>query len=172
MSAVALPRMGLGRWQITGDGANWEVRYALVAAYRHIDTARLYGNEEQIGRHPRRRYWPRRPLPHHQIRAARARRGTEALIEGLRRLGVDGVDLSLMPFPQGCGRQPAGLGGFLAAADQGRAAAVGASNHCVEQLDALTAASCRPPAVNQIRFNPALYDAELVAAHRHRGVIL
>jgi 2,5-diketo-D-gluconate reductase A len=25
---------------------------------------------------------------------------------------------------------------------------------------------------NQLRFNPALYDAELVAAHRHRGVIL
>jgi 2,5-diketo-D-gluconate reductase A len=50
MSAVPLPRMGLGTWQITGDGANRAVRYALDAACRHIDTARLYGNEEQIGR--------------------------------------------------------------------------------------------------------------------------
>ena len=66
---------------------------------RNIDTARLYGNEEQIGRAIRGGGVDRDALFLTTKYAQRAPGGeTEALTESLRRLGVDGVDLWLMLF--------------------------------------------------------------------------
>jgi diketogulonate reductase-like aldo/keto reductase len=48
---VAIPKIGFGTWQIP-DGADAydAVATALQAGYRHIDTARAYGNEASVGR--------------------------------------------------------------------------------------------------------------------------
>jgi 2,5-diketo-D-gluconate reductase A len=46
------------------------------------------------------------------------------------------------------------------------------SNYDPAQIDELIAATGVTPAVNQIRWSPALYDAALVAEHRERGVTL
>jgi diketogulonate reductase-like aldo/keto reductase len=61
---------------------------------------------------------------------------------------------------------------FLTAREEGRARAVGVSNYGLEDLDELIAATGERPAVNQIRWGPKLYDAELVAGHRERGVVV
>jgi 2,5-diketo-D-gluconate reductase A len=47
---VQLPTIGFGTWQITGSSAYESTRAALDVGYRHIDTATMYGNEEEIGR--------------------------------------------------------------------------------------------------------------------------
>ena len=46
-----LPLLGLGLWQVP-DGPDCvnAVRWALDAGYRHIDTATMYGNEDEVGR--------------------------------------------------------------------------------------------------------------------------
>ena len=51
---VEIPCVGFGTWQ-TPDGeiAENSVREAILAGYRHIDTAAVYGNEASVGRHPR-----------------------------------------------------------------------------------------------------------------------
>ena len=46
---ISLPRLGLGTFRMQGDGCRAAVESALVLGYRHIDTAVMYGNEEQIG---------------------------------------------------------------------------------------------------------------------------
>lgn len=48
---VRMPLLGLGVWDMD-SGAETEnaVRWALEAGYRHVDTARLYGNEQSVGR--------------------------------------------------------------------------------------------------------------------------
>jgi len=46
---VALPRIGLGTFRLTGRAATAIVERALAEGYRHIDTARMYGNEAEIG---------------------------------------------------------------------------------------------------------------------------
>ncbi|MEK8227955.1 aldo/keto reductase [Oerskovia sp. M15] len=42
--------LGLGTWQSEGDDCYRAVRHALDVGYRHIDTATMYGNEDQVGR--------------------------------------------------------------------------------------------------------------------------
>lgn len=38
-----IPRLGLGTWQLRGDGCERTVREALELGYRHIDTATCTG---------------------------------------------------------------------------------------------------------------------------------
>ena len=70
-----LPALGLGTWALNGRECFAAVKEALDLGYRHIDTAQIYGNEEEIGaRHPRQRPAARRDFPHHQDRAEQSAR--------------------------------------------------------------------------------------------------
>ena len=44
-----IPRLGLGTRQNTGEACVKTVRTALELGYRHVDTARVYGNEREGG---------------------------------------------------------------------------------------------------------------------------
>ena len=52
------------------------------------------------------------------------------------------------------------------------ARAIGVSNYSPAQIDELIAATGVAPAINQIPWSPADYDADLLAAHREREVVL
>ena len=102
IQGTEIPRLGFGTWQITGKDATEGVRDALEIGYRHIDTARAYENEAEVGagdRGERRR--PRRHLAHHQDLA----RGLRAREAQARRRGLaaqartDYVDLLLLHWP-------------------------------------------------------------------------
>ena len=47
---VEIPTVGFGVWQVPEDEVGPAVLTALEAGYRHIDTARIYGNEAGVGR--------------------------------------------------------------------------------------------------------------------------
>lgn len=50
-NGVRIPRIGLGTWQIPEGPAAYDATLcALRSGYRHIDTARAYGNEASVGR--------------------------------------------------------------------------------------------------------------------------
>src|SRR3954469_23641052 len=44
-----IPVVALGTWQLNGDACVKLVSEALRLGYRHIDTARMYGNEVEVG---------------------------------------------------------------------------------------------------------------------------
>lgn len=48
-SGVDIPILGFGTWQLEPEDARRMVAAALRIGYRHIDTARIYGNEEAVG---------------------------------------------------------------------------------------------------------------------------
>jgi len=50
VQGVEIPKLGFGTWEITGPDATEAVSDALELGYRHIDTARAYGNEAEVGR--------------------------------------------------------------------------------------------------------------------------
>lgn len=50
IQGVSVPRLGFGTWQITGRACVDAVRDALEIGYRHLDTARVYENEREVGR--------------------------------------------------------------------------------------------------------------------------
>ena len=47
---VEMPMIGFGTWQLRGRAGRQAVLTALQAGYRHIDTATMYANEDEVGR--------------------------------------------------------------------------------------------------------------------------
>jgi diketogulonate reductase-like aldo/keto reductase len=163
----------LGTWQARGRDAVDAVRDALGAGYRHVDTATMYGNEREVGQAiaasdvPRDEVFVTTKLP--QGNAGRER---QTLEESLAALGVDYVDLWLIHWPPGGRARPDVWERLLELQAQGRARDVGVSNYSLAQIDELERATGRLPAVNQIEWSPALFDADVLEGHRRRGVQL
>jgi 2,5-diketo-D-gluconate reductase A len=170
---VSMPMIGFGTWQLQGQLAYEATRHALQIGYRHIDTATMYRNEQQVGRAladsgvDRSDVFVTTKLP-----PGNAGRTRATIEESLKGLGTDYVDLWLVHWPPR-GRILVPLWrDFLAARDDGLTRAVGVSNYGIRQIDELTETTGEHPAVNQIPWSPSRYDAGLLAAHDERGVAL
>ena len=46
---VSIPRLGFGTFRMPGGGCQPVVESALALGYRHLDTAEMYANEEEVG---------------------------------------------------------------------------------------------------------------------------
>jgi 2,5-diketo-D-gluconate reductase A len=170
---VDIPLVGLGTWQASGRAAYDAVRTALDVGYRHVDTATMYRNEADVGRAIRESGVPRDEVfVTTKLPSERADRPRETLDASLRDLGLDRVDLWLIHWPPGDRARPDVWEAFVAARDDGLARAIGVSNYSPRQIDELVRATDVMPALNQIRWSPALYDDETVQAHAERGVVL
>lgn len=96
--------MGLGTWQSPEDECFNAVYTALSAGYRHIDTARVYQNEEAVGRAIA-KYLKDFDISRDEIFITTKLWCTEvenpkkALQNSLKRLGLEYVDLYLMHWP-------------------------------------------------------------------------
>lgn len=169
---ATMPLLGLGTWQAQGQRGYEAVRFALQAGYRHLDTATMYRNETEIGRAVRDSGVPRQEIfITTKLPPGRAGLVRQTILQSLRELRTDHVDLWLVHWPPG-GARPEVWRQFLAVRDEGLARAVGVSNYSVAQIDELIAATGEAPAVNQIPWGPAHFDPALVAAHRDRGVVV
>jgi diketogulonate reductase-like aldo/keto reductase len=168
-----MPLLGFGTWQLRGRAGYEAVRQALTAGYRHLDTATIYRNEAEVGRALRESGIPRADvfvttkLPPEYAGAER-----RTLSQSLANLGVEYVDLWLIHWPTSGQARTDIWKQFPPLRDEGLARAVGVSNYSIAQLDELTEATGETPAVNQIPWSPSLYDPDVLAAHRERGVVV
>ncbi len=55
LNGRSMPALGLGTWDLHGSTCVSAVQRALKLGYRHIDTAEMYGNEEEIAKGKNRR---------------------------------------------------------------------------------------------------------------------
>jgi 2,5-diketo-D-gluconate reductase A len=172
-SGGEIPVIGLGTWQMTGQDCVEAVRTALRSDYRHIDTATMYRNETEIGAAladsgvPRDEVFLTTKLPPQRAGQPRA-----TLEQSLRALGTDHVDLWLIHWPVGGDGDPALWAEFIKARDDGLTRHIGVSNFSPRAIDVLTRTGGEAPVLNQIPFGPADWDADLVAAHAERGVVV
>jgi 2,5-diketo-D-gluconate reductase A len=168
-----MPLLGLGTWQARGRSAVDAVGLALEAGYRHVDTATVYGNEREVGKAiaasavPRGEIFVTTKLPQSHTGRERA-----TLEESLVALGLGHVDLWLIHWPPGGCARPDVWERLLELQARGLARDVGVSNYSLRQIDELEQATGRFPAVNQIEWSPALFDRDVLSAHRCRGVQL
>jgi 2,5-diketo-D-gluconate reductase A len=166
-----MPLIGFGTWKLRGHQAHQVVLTALETGYRHLDTATMYGNEDEVGKALRDSGLPREDVfVTTKIRAADAGRVRQVLNASLRGLAVDYLDLWLIHWPPLVGQGRQLWNEMLAAQSEGLIRDVGVSNYKLSAIDDLIKSSGKAPAVNQIPWSPSRYDAALLAGHAERGI--
>jgi diketogulonate reductase-like aldo/keto reductase len=168
---VTMPMVGFGTWQLQGQQGYQAIRHALQVGYRHIDTATMYRNEDQVGRAMADSGLDRSDIfVTTKLQPGNAGRARAILAESLRALGTGYVDLWLVHWPPRGQASPRLWREFLAVRDEGLCRAVGVSNYSVTEIDDLIEATGERPAVNQIPWSLPQYDPALLAALAQRGV--
>jgi 2,5-diketo-D-gluconate reductase A len=168
---VAMPMVGFGTWQLQGQQAYQAIRHALQVGYRHIDTATMYRNEDQVGRAIADSGLDRSDIfITTKLQPGNAGRARAIIAESLRALGTDYVDLWLVHWRPRGQASPRLWREFLEISGEGLCRAVGVSNYSVAEIDELIKATGERPAVNQIPWSLPQYDPALLAAHAQRGV--
>ena len=139
---VAMPMVGFGTWQLQGQMAYEATRHALQVGYRHIDTATMYRNEEQIGRAIADSGLDRADLfVTTKLPPGNAGRVPATIAESLKALRTDYVDLWLVHWPPRSRNLVSLWQDFLAVRDEGLTRSVGVSNYSVRQIDDLIKAN-------------------------------
>ena len=172
---VEIPILGLGVYQSRpGAETRNAVRAALEAGYRHVDTARVYGNERDVGAGIADSGVPGREV-FVTTKLWNADHGYDAALracdQSLARLGTDRLDLYLVHWPVERVRKDTWRAMERLRAE-GKARAIGVSNYTVRHLEELLAAASEPPAVNQVEFHPFLFQCELLAFCERHGIRL
>lgn len=168
----SIPILGFGTWQLRGRGAYEAVRLALEAGYRHLDTATAYGNEAEVGQAIRDSGLPREEIfVTTKLPSENAGRERSTIEASLRHLGLDQVDLWLIHWPPSGGAGVDTWRALLQLRNEGKARDVGVSNYSPGQIATLIDAG-EAPALNQIRWSPAIYDGPRLEHSRQHGVVL
>ncbi len=160
---LEIPLLGLGTYDIRGEDVDIAVGYALDSGYKHFDTAKSYYNEIEIGRAIKNAAIPREEL-FITTKLDNNDHGYNESIKGLEksltRLGMDYVDLYLIHWPSN-GQRVETWRAFEYLKEKGLAKSIGVSNFTVNHLKELIDNCDVVPAVNQIEFNPYIYQKDI-----------
>ena len=168
-----VPALGLGTWQLKGDACVEGVRHALELGYRHIDTAQMYGNEQQVGHGIARSGVDRDEIfvtTKLGLRAVEPDRVGPAAEESLRNLGTDRVDLLLIHWPSAHTPVPATLDAMRRLQDAGKVAHLGVSNFPPSLLRAAVREA--PLITDQVEYHPLLDQRALLEVCREEDLFL
>jgi 2,5-diketo-D-gluconate reductase A len=174
-NGVEIPQVGFGVFLIPETETKTAVATALQAGYRHIDTAKLYQNEAEVGEAIAESGIPRDEI-FVTTKVWNSEQGYEPAIASfeasLDRLGLDVLDLLLIhwPVPE-LDRYVDTWHAFEKLYADGRVRAIGVSNFHTPHLQRLFEEGSVVPAVNQIELHPQLPQAELRAFHAEHGII-
>ncbi|RZT62250.1 2,5-diketo-D-gluconate reductase A [Microcella alkaliphila] len=170
-----IPQLGLGVFLVEPDEAERIVSDAFEVGYRHIDTARIYKNEEGVGRAiassglSRDELYITTKLWNSDQGADTARGALEASLE---RLGLDYVDLYLIHWPAPkYGKHVESWEALVALKEAGLAKSIGVSNFMQSHLEDIDKATGVVPVVNQIELHPAFQQRELRSFQEPRGTL-
>ncbi len=171
-----IPQLGFGVFQIEPGETAAAVRAALEIGYRHIDTAEMYGNEQEVGQGirdaglDRAEVFVTSKLNNGFHRPADARRAFSKTLEALN---CDYVDLFLIHWPLPTLYD----GDFVSTwkvleqfARDGSARSIGVSNFQPAHLDRLADETGTVPAVNQIEVHPYFTNEKVRAYGREHGI--
>ena len=164
-----IPQLGLGTWKLTGTECTNIVKKALEIGYRHIDTAEMYGNEEEIGEAIKEsevsrkdlfitsKIWPERGLDYEGV--------ITSSNNSLEKLKTEYLDLYLLHWPQQHLDYEEIFRALRDLKKEGKIKSIGVSNFTVNHLKdifSLTEKLGLEIIVNQVEFHPLLYQKELL----------
>ncbi|WNG39149.1 aldo/keto reductase [Archangium violaceum] len=172
-NGVELPRLGLGVFRAPrGQVTRQAVLSALSAGYRHIDTARIYGNERDVGAAVRDSGLPREDI-FVTTKLWNEDQGYDSTLRACERslkdLGLEYVDLYLVHWPVP-GRRLDSWRAMEKLLAEGKCRAIGVSNFLEHHLDQLLSHAQVVPAVNQVEQHPFLYQPSLLRYCADKGI--
>jgi 2,5-diketo-D-gluconate reductase A len=170
-----IPQLGYGVWQVEDGVAEKVVRQAFEAGFRHIDTAKVYGNEAGVGR-----AIAGSGLTPEEIfittKLWNADQGYESTLaafeESMDRLGLETLDLYLIHWLQP--RQDKYVDTWKALIElrkRGRVRSIGVSNFTAEGLQRLIDETGVTPAIHQIELHPYFNQRELREFGASKGIL-
>jgi 2,5-diketo-D-gluconate reductase A len=173
-NGLDIPQIGVGTWTLRGEVARQNVRLALEAGFRHIDTAQGYENETEVGQGIADSGVPRSEIfVTTKVATNIMRNGSEAvrqsINESLTRLKTDYIDLLLIHWPvKDCVKHT-----WQVMEDyvrRGKVHSIGVSNFNRHHLDDLLVYADIHPAVNQIEVHPLMTQEENIAYNHQLGI--
>lgn len=173
VQGVRVPTIGFGTWQLNGDACRDAVRHALELGYRHLDTARMYRNEREVGEGVRDSGLDRdevflvTKIPSSKLSRSDVHRETEA---SLRELRTDHVDLLLIHWPNDEIPLDETLDAMVEQREREHVRYLGVSNFSVDLLE--EARRHAPILANQVSYQPGTDLDDLLAACREHDVTL
>ncbi|MCW2763517.1 MAG: oxidoreductase [Marmoricola sp.] len=170
-----IPQLGYGVWQVEDDIAEKVVFQAFQAGFRHIDTAKIYGNEAGVGR-----AIASSGLSPEEIfittKLWNADQGYESTLaafeESMERLGLETLDLYLIHWLQP--KQDKYVDTWKALIElqkRGRVKSIGVSNFTIEGLQRIIDETGVVPAINQVELHPFFNQSELREFHASKGIL-
>ena len=171
----AIPQLGYGVWQVDDDTAEEVVGLALDAGFRHVDTAKAYGNEDGVGRAIK-----NSPVDVADVYVTtklwNEDQGYESALEAFdasaERLRLrKPVDLYLIHWAQPS--QGTYLDSWKALVElqrQGKVVSIGVSNFAEKELREIVEATGVAPAVHQIELHPHFNQEHMRAVNEELGI--
>jgi diketogulonate reductase-like aldo/keto reductase len=184
-NGVPIPKLGLGTWFIDNDRTAEAVRQATAIGYRHVDTARAYGNEERVGDGIRSCGVPRDEMFVTSKLAAEVKsydQAVAAIDTSLATTGLDYLDMMIIHSPQpwqDFGGEDRYLEGnreawraLEGAYNTGKLRAIGLSNFQTADIDNILASCTVAPMVNQVLAHISNTPTELIAYSQQHGMLV
>ena len=176
-SGYEMPILGIGTYLLSQSQAENSVYWALRDGYRLIDTAKIYGNEEGVGRGIRKAidegFVTREEIfVTTKMWTSDFDNGDKAINESIRKLGLDYIDLMILHHSQPRNDVKA-YQAMEKAVEDGRLKSIGLSNYYEpEDFDRLVSQTSILPAVLQNETHP-YHQSRLMKEHIARyGTIM
>ena len=176
-SGYEMPILGIGTFRLSGSEAENSVYWALRDGYRLIDTARIYGNEADVGRGIQRAI-EEGIVTREEIFVTTKMwtddfdNGAEAINASLERLGLDYIDLMILHHSQPSNDVEA-YQAMEQAVSEGKLRSIGLSNYYTpEDFDRLVNATSITPALIQNETHPYHQSMEMKEHLRQYGTVM
>lgn len=162
-NGVAMPWFGIGTYKAEGREVADAVSTALELGYRSIDTAAVYGNEQEVGESIASSGVARNDL-FVTTKVWNNDQGYDSTLRAFetssKKLGLDMIDLYLIHWP-GVDKYKDTWRALERLKEEGRVRAIGVSNFQIHHLQELLKDSSSVPAVNQVELHPRFIQKEL-----------
>jgi 2,5-diketo-D-gluconate reductase A len=170
-----IPQLGFGVFQIPPQDTAEAATRALLAGYRHIDTAAGYHNEAGVGQAIHAAGLERDEV-FVTTKCANADQGREqakhALKASLEQLEMEFVDLYLIHWPvPSRDKYVETWEAFIELQKEGLARSIGVSNFQPAHLERLINETGVTPTVNQVELHPRLQQIGLRHEHEELGIV-